>query len=296
MADTPVKTGQRVRRVDISCIIATHDRDELLEAAIASIAEQSVWPREIIVSDNLARDKTRRLVAACDAKLSFPVRYIGHRQGGRGCISRNLAAEQACGRHLAFLDDDDLWEPDFLDAADTAFADSGADAVYVWINNLYPNGELRPGRPLAERLSISDFVIANPGSVISNLAVKREVFLNIGGFDEAMHPPYDRDFAMRLLLDGRRYAVVPRRLVRFRQHDGPRESRPGKTYARGQRAFFERYRDKVRPTMRPRFWLKMKVSVIRAELEPSIFLLDHLLVGFERLVQRLERKRGRAFG
>ena len=285
-----------MRRVDISCIIATHDRDELLETAIGSIAVQSVWPREIIVSDNLARDETRRIVETFDANLPIPVRYIGHSQGGRGCISRNLAAEQACGRYLAFLDDDDLWEPDFLDAVDTAFVERGTDAVYVWINNLYPNGELRPGRSLAERLSISDFVIGNPGSVISNLAVKRDVFLKIGGFDEAMHPPYDRDFAMRLLLDGRRYAVVPRRLLRFRQHDGPRESRPGKTYARGQRVFFERYRDKVRPTMRPRFWLKMKVSAIRAELEPSTFLLNHLLVGFERVVQRLERKRGRAFG
>ena len=296
MGDTLVGSGRAMRRVDISCIIATHDRDEMLGTAIGSIAAQSVWPREVVVSDNLARDETRKVVDACDIKLPFPVRYLGHNQGGRGCISRNLAAEQACGRYLAFLDDDDYWEPEFLDAVETAFVNRDADAVYVWFNDWYPNGEIRPGKSLSERHSISDFVIRNPGSVISNLAVKREVFLKIGGFDEAMHPPYDRDFAMRLLLEGRSYAVVPRRLLRFRQHDGPRESRPGKTYARGQRAFFERYRDKVRPTLRPRFWLKMKVSGIRADMEPSTFLLDHVLVGFERVLQSLEERIGRAFG
>ena len=296
MADMPVRSGRGMREVDISCIIATHDRDEMLETAIGSIAAQSVCPREIVVSDNLARDETRKIVDAFDLELPFPVRYLGHSQGGRGCISRNLAAEQACGRYLAFLDDDDFWEPEFLEAMETVFVDRDADAVYVWFNYWYPNGEIRPGKSLSERLSISDFVIRNPGSVISNLAVKRDVFLKVGGLDEAMHPPYDRDFAMRLLLDGRRYAVVPRRLLRFRQHDGPRESRPGKAYALGQQAFFERYRDKVRPTMRPRFWLKMKVSAIRADLESSTFLLDPVLVGFERVLESLESRIGRAFG
>ena len=179
---------------------------------------------------------------------------------------------------------------------DAAFTKRQTEAVYVWLNYLYPSGELLPGRPIAEGLSLSDFVIRNPGSVISNLAVERDVFLRLGGFDEAMHPPYDRDFAMRLLLDGGRYAVVPQRLLRFRQHDGARESRPGESYARGQRAFFERYHNRVRPTLRFRFWLKIKASAIRAGLEPLVFPLGHLLVGGEQILKRLERKLGRALG
>ncbi len=296
MAETPAGCGPEKRHVDFSCIIPTHDRDELLEAALESIAAQTLQPREVIVSDNLDRAETRALVAAFDARVSFAVRYLGHHEGGRGCISRNLAAEQASGEYLAFLDDDDLWKPGFLEAVDAAFAARRTDAVYVWITYLYPSGQQESGRKIAEDLGVGDFVIRNPGTVISNLAVKRSVFLELGGFDESMHPPYDRDFAMRLLLKGHCYAVVPEELLLFRQHDGARESRPGESYARGQRAFFERYRDKVRLSLRLRFWLKMKASAIRSGLERSVFPVGAFVVGSDHILKKLERKIGRALG
>ncbi len=296
MADSPADRGADKRQVDFSCIIPTHDRDELLEAALDSIADQTVQPREVIVSDNLVREETRALVKSFDASVPFSVRYLGHHQGGRGCISRNLAAQEAGGQYLAFLDDDDLWKPEFLASVDASFAARQTDAVYVWITYLFPSGEQEAGRKIAEDLGVGDFVIRNPGTVISNLAVKRSVFLELGGFDESMHPPYDRDFAMRLLQRGNSYSVVPQELLLFRQHEGARESRPGESYARGQRAFFERYRDKVRPSLRLRFWLKIKASAIRSGLEHLVFPLGAVVVGTDHILKKLERKIGRALG
>jgi glycosyltransferase involved in cell wall biosynthesis len=296
MADTPAVSGTAKQTVDFSCIIPTHDRDDMLRAAIESILVQTVFPKEVIVSDNLMRGETRQLIETMDAVAPFSIRYLGHDKGGRGCISRNLAAQEAAGRYLAFLDDDDLWEPGFLAAVDAAFAERQADAVYVWLTYLYPDGARRSGRTLRENLPLSAFVIRNPGAVISNLAVTRTAFLKIGGFDEAMHPPYDRDFIMRLLLDGGRYAVVPHRLLLFRQHDGLRESRSGESYAVGQKAFFARYSRKLRLTLRLRFWLKMKASAIRAGVETLPFPLGSLLEKTDRNLKTLERKIGRAIG
>lgn len=280
----------------LTCIIPTHQRENLLEEALRSIAAQTLPPQEVIVSDNLCRPETRSVVGRMDRECPFPVIYLGHHEGGRGCISRNLAARQAKGKFLAFLDDDDLWEPNFLAEVARRFRETGADAVYTWTNFLLPDGTLLPSKSLPEGLPFGGFVIRNPGSVISNLAVRKSVFLDLQGFDEAMHPPYDRDFIMRLLLKGYRYAVVPERLTHFRQHEGWRESRPGPSFAVGQRAFYQRYCDKLRPTLRARFWLKTKANTISAGIETPRNPLQRLLPVVHAVLQRLEARIGCTIG
>lgn len=273
-----------------TCIIPTHQREDLLEEALRSIAAQTLQPLEVIVSDNLCRAETRAVVEKVNSECPFAVTYLGHDQGGRGCISRNLAAERAKGEFLAFLDDDDLWAPTFLAEVARRFAETSADAVYTWTDYLLPDGTLVPAKALPEGLPLAGFVIRNPGAVISNLAVCRRVFLELRGFDEAMHPPYDRDFIMRLLLGGHRYAVVPQRLTQFRQHAGWRESLPGPSFAEGHRAFFQRYRDQVRPTLRARFWLKTRASAICTGVETPANPLLRLLPTADSLMQRVEAR------
>ena len=100
---------------NISCVVATHNRDEYLKEAIYSIIKQTRAPLEIIVSDNVPSKKTELVVKEIASKNSIPLNYIGHKLGGRGCISRNLAVSESKGEYIAFLDDDDLWDPDYLE-------------------------------------------------------------------------------------------------------------------------------------------------------------------------------------
>jgi glycosyltransferase involved in cell wall biosynthesis len=80
---------------NISCVIATHDRDEFLKEAIYSAIKQTNTPFEIIISDNVPNKNTELLVKEIASKNSIPISYIGHKFGGRGCISRNLAVSKS---------------------------------------------------------------------------------------------------------------------------------------------------------------------------------------------------------
>ena len=59
---------------------------------------------------------------------------------------------------------------------------------------------------------ISKWFVYNPGSVISNLVVEKN-FLDLNGFDEDVHPPYDKDFIIRALSRDIKYEVIKKPLV-----------------------------------------------------------------------------------
>ena len=103
-----------MKKKNISCIIATHNRDKLLKEAIYSVIKQTYSPLEIIISNNIPNKKTRAIIEKISKKSSVPINYIEHRMKGRGAASVNLAASSAKGDYIAFLDDDDLWEKNYL--------------------------------------------------------------------------------------------------------------------------------------------------------------------------------------
>ena len=76
---------------------------------------------------------------------------------------------------------------------------------------------------IIENLKISKWFVYNPGSVISNLVVEK-TFLDLNGFDEDVHPPYDKDFIIRALSRDIKYEVIKKPLVFFRISNHQRES------------------------------------------------------------------------
>lgn len=86
-------------------IIPTHDRPDLLRAAIRSVRDQRVDEIEIIVVDD-ASDPP--VVVNDDIVLVRHDRPLGP------AAARNAGVAAARGRAVAFLDDDDLWLPDRL--------------------------------------------------------------------------------------------------------------------------------------------------------------------------------------
>lgn len=97
--------------VSISVIIPTHNRRELLCQALGSVRAQSCPDFEIIVADDASEDGTSELLAA-----QFPEVLVLRQAQVQGVsAARNLAVERARGEFLAFLDDDDLWLPGYLE-------------------------------------------------------------------------------------------------------------------------------------------------------------------------------------
>ena len=97
----------------ISAIIPAYNATtRYLDQAIGSALSQTHAPSEVIVVDDASSDDTAGLVAR------FPrVRYVRRTENGGQAAARNDGAKLATGEFLAFLDQDDLWEPTFLEEA-----------------------------------------------------------------------------------------------------------------------------------------------------------------------------------
>ena len=92
----------------ISVIVPTCDRPGLLLQAIESITLQTYRPIEIIICDNGLVPVNQKALEPYDINYY----YISPRVGASK--ARNFGVERSNGRFLAFLDDDDTWDKDFL--------------------------------------------------------------------------------------------------------------------------------------------------------------------------------------
>lgn len=108
---------------DISVIICTRNRPESLRTCLASLARQSLDPREVIVVDNAPEDdRTRRVVEAAG------VRYVREDRPGLS-FARNSGIRHASADIIAFTDDDVALHPRCLERLARAIRSSKAMAV-----------------------------------------------------------------------------------------------------------------------------------------------------------------------
>lgn len=97
----------------ISVIMLTYNREELVGRAIKSILAQTYRDFEFIIVDNGSTDRSGQIAEEYAGKDNR-VRVI-HRERGNIGSGRNAGLDAARGEYVAFIDDDDWAEPDFLE-------------------------------------------------------------------------------------------------------------------------------------------------------------------------------------
>ena len=95
--------------MNVSVVIATYNRRDILRRTLESVASQSHAAHEVIIADDGSTDGTPELAA------EFPqVTFL--RQENRGSsAARNLGVQRATGDVVAFTDDDCVVPPDWLE-------------------------------------------------------------------------------------------------------------------------------------------------------------------------------------
>jgi len=160
--------------------------------------------------DDASTDGTAALVGA----LPPPVRLLRQAHAGQR-VARNLAVAHAAGDLLAFLDADDIWEPDKLErqlellragAPDTAVF---AHARNFWSGGLEAQGERFQGEWVAQPFA---------ALFASTMLVPRALFERVGGFDPVHHHGEVADWLERAKALGATVVVHPATLVRRRIH------------------------------------------------------------------------------
>lgn len=204
-----------------SIVIAAHDAEPTLGAAIESVFEQRSHDWELVVVDDGSTDGT---AAVADAVSEDP-RVVSVRQEHSGtATARNRGAELASGDYLVFLDADDMLLPDYLESQTAFIATHPGFDIYSCNGELLlPDGtrrvfwrDSRFGQPFS--LSAEDQI--EESSILLMAAITPRVLELTGGF-RTLHSE-DYDFWLRALLLGARHIYNPAVLAVYRRHEGQR--------------------------------------------------------------------------
>jgi len=128
----------------VSVIVPAYNVGLYIEDCIKSILAQTYNDWELIIVNDGSTDNTVELVSKfiqADSRISFI-----HQQNAGVSAARNTGLCAAQGEWVAFLDGDDMWEPEFLAETVAAKEKSKAGVVYCGYNRLYSNGFVREYR------------------------------------------------------------------------------------------------------------------------------------------------------
>jgi len=125
--------------VRISAVICTRNRAELLRGALGSLQRQSLDKSlyEVLVVDNGSEDHTRQV--AHEMANGTDIRYVYEPVPGLS-RARNAGLDNVRGDYVAFLDDDALAAPDWMEKFLAAFEESSPDVACIggWVEVVLP--------------------------------------------------------------------------------------------------------------------------------------------------------------
>jgi glycosyltransferase involved in cell wall biosynthesis len=195
----------------ISAIMAAYNSERYLAQALDSVLAQSLPPDEIIVVNDGSTDSTFDVLRA----FSHRVHII--RQSNCGpARAYNAAIAASAGDALAFLDSDDLWEPDKMLLQHAALtADESLEAVFGAVRQfISPELDAKTAR----NFSVPDD--PQPGILKSALLIRRGAFERIGNFDEDHAASDFVEWYARANVLGLRWRMLPEVVALRRHHVG----------------------------------------------------------------------------
>ncbi|TMK70518.1 MAG: glycosyltransferase family 2 protein [Actinobacteria bacterium] len=214
LAPEPTGTGDARATLTFSVLIAAYNVAGVITGAIESALAQTLTPHEVIVCDDGSTDDLGRALEPYAGRITV----IRQDNGGEGS-AKNAAARAASGQFLAILDADDEYLPGRLEAL-SQLAVSRPD-LDILTSDAYLEVDGRRVRRCytdAWRFDVGDqrAAILDRNFIFGHVAVRRESFLAVGGFDEEIRWTTDWDCWIRMILDGSRAGCLTAPLATYR--------------------------------------------------------------------------------
>lgn len=206
----------------ISVIMAAYNAEEFIGEAIDSVLQQTYPHWELLVVDDGSKDRTQEIVNEY-AQRDSRVRLITINHGGASG-ARNAGMREAQYTWAAVLDADDVALPQrFQVQIEAAEADPEVVLWGSYSQDIGPQGQrgaLHKSGPTSReefqklREKGEPVVLRN-----STILFRRDLALEIGGFDSRLEPCEDLDFWDRMAEHGPVMTLTDN-LVLYRRHDG----------------------------------------------------------------------------
>lgn len=200
----------------ISIVTSTYNRKDRLKRAIESVLTQTYDDWEMVVVDDASTDGTEQIVASFGDKR---IRYIRRKKNfGNDTRPKNRGIKASSGEYIAFLDDDNVYRPDHLAILVKEMErNPEADVVYGdrWVVD--DDGELPARLGVASDYNPSVLMQRNYIDT-SDVLIKKEALLRVGGFDERYKKYVDWNLWVRLAKMGAKFLHVPSVITDYHLH------------------------------------------------------------------------------
>lgn len=194
----------------VSVVIPTFNRAGYVGEAVASALGQGYPSIELIVVDDGSTDNTHDTLA----RLAGSFTYV--RQENRGvAAARNAGVDLATADFLAFLDSDDLWEPDKIERQMRVLRENPAVEAIYGMARQFTSPEL--SEQDRQRLSRMDGRIME-APIACAMLIRRESFERVGRFDEELRVGIEVDWYGRALDKRLNTVMLPQVVYSRRLH------------------------------------------------------------------------------
>ena len=194
--------------MNISVVIPTYNRYEVLKRALTSVFTQTHSPFEVIVIDDGSTDKTQQI------QQDFPnIKYFYQENAGVSS-ARNLGIEKSTQDWMAFLDSDDEWHEDKL-KEQVLFHKVNPDVLMTYTDEKWIRDGVEVRVPKKFRKfggeifkeCLSHCIIAPSATLIN-----KELLNRVGLFDENLEVCEDYDLWLRIA-QGHKIGLVDKKLI-----------------------------------------------------------------------------------
>ncbi len=221
----------------VSIVIPNFNQGELLQQALQSVTSQTYSNWEVIVVDNFSTDDSEAICSSFSH--AEKLKFIQRANFGVIARSRNIGIQSSKGQLVAFLDSDDLWDPNKLELAVQAFY-SGADLSYHRMRSMSPDVRRaacsekvlrsRQVRPPITR----DLLLWGNALLNSSVVVTKALLEAVGPLDEApdMIGAEDYNLWLRISIETNSFHRIPGILGNYRIHNSSVSRSQGFTKSR----------------------------------------------------------------
>jgi glycosyltransferase involved in cell wall biosynthesis len=219
----------------VSIILTVYNRTQYLRKAIQSVLEQTYTSYEIIVADDSNNSDIKEI---CNSFNRPELIYKGNPTNLGVAINVRNSISEARGRYIAILNDDDIWEPQFLELLVNPL-EQDPNRVLSFCNHwvIYEDGVIdlihtdvstaefgRENLPEGEVRKLDDFVLKKNGVPLAMAAVFRKDGINLDLMFNEIVGSYDYWISCMLAATKRPAYFIPEKLTQYRLH-GEMETR-----------------------------------------------------------------------
>ena len=188
-----------------------------LAGAIRSVQQQTYANWELVIVDDGSPELETVKFCRATAKADRRIRVFRNEKNGGISAATNTALAKARGEYVAMLDHDDVMRPGALDALMSEVLETGADAAYT--DQAYmTDGGAWDGD--FHKPDWSPALMAGVMYIGHLLLVRRELAVQVGGFDSAFDRAQDFEFMLRVSEHTGNIAHVPAVLYDWRRTPG----------------------------------------------------------------------------